>query len=117
MTKKEKVKKFIEEHKELIQGGLIATTGAVLLGSSMFVLGRKFENARVICSDTAAAGLALNKASNNVLMQTNSVDGLGKLSGISEIVAKGLKECAIPEGHLDDTVIGYMVYVKDNVKS
>ena len=116
MTKKEKVKKFIEEHKSEIEIFAIVGGGAALLGVAGFACGRLFERHKLTSSDTAAMGLAMNKVSNNVLAAGDLKDGLGKMSDISSIVAKGLEEAGA-EGHLDDTVIGYMVYVKDNVKS
>ena len=111
MTKKEKIKKFLEEHKDEIKVYAIAGGGALLLGGSCFALGKIVERRRIIYSDTAGIGLLMNKASEQVLIQGDIEKGIGKVADIPAIVAKGLEEAG-PEGHLDDTVVGYMVYTK-----
>jgi len=116
MSKKEKVKKFWDEHKNEIKVYAIAIGSVVTLVGCGVIVGREFERHKIISSTTAKIGLDLNKASKNVLVAGDIENGIGKLSDISSIVAKGLEE-GVPEGHLDDTVIGYMVYVKDKIKS
>lgn len=112
MSKKEKVKKFWEEHKNEIKGFTILIGSAAALVGSGILAGRVIERRKInSLSDTAKMGLVMNQASKQVLVAGDLDNGLGKVADISGIVARGLEEAG-PEGHLDDTVIGYMVYVK-----
>lgn len=112
MSKKEKVKNFLKEHKSEIKGYAICIGSvAAFIGAGVLV-GRTIERHNMgSLSTTAKMGLAMNQASKQVLVAGDFDNGIGKVADIGAIVARGLEEAG-SEGHLDDTVIGYMVYTK-----
>lgn len=112
MSKKEKVKKFWEEHKDTIKGCTIIIGSAAALVGTGVLAGRVIERHKMdSLSYTGKMGLIMNKVSKNVLVAGDLDTGIGKVADISSIVAKGLEEAG-SEGHLDDTVVGYMVYTR-----
>lgn len=112
MSKKEKVKNFLKEHKNEIKGYAICIGGAAAFVGTGILVGRTIERRKIgSLATTAKMGLVMNQASKQVLVAGDLDNGLGKVADISSIVAKGLEEAG-SEGHLDDTVIGYMVYTK-----